>query len=154
MQNKFPCLGTTKYNGYQPFLIINPLKKILPDLDIHFGGSSALGLPGQNDIDLDILSSPADYEKYTPLIEKLFGAPEKHASYIEWKFDKNGFEVELCLTDRNSLSMKEQIKIYQILSNNKDLAEEYRNIKLPYGRINFKEYTKKKYAFFNKVLEN
>src|SRR3989344_5177790 len=100
--------------------IINSLKKILPDLDIHFGGSSALGLPGQNDIYLDILSSPADYEKYTPLIEKLFGASEKHASYNEWKVEKKGFQVSLCLTVKNSTNMKEPNKIYQILSNNKD----------------------------------
>ncbi len=135
-------------------LIVDELKKILPGLAIHFGGAAALGIAGQNDIDINILSTPEEYDKHEPIIEKLFGKPKRKSTYIKWEFIKDGFEVELYLTNKNSPNLQEQIKVFEILSKSKELRDEYEQTKLPYGPIDFKKYMRKKYEFFNKILEN
>jgi GrpB-like predicted nucleotidyltransferase (UPF0157 family) len=133
--------------------IVDELKSVLPNLSIHFGGAAALGIAGQNDIDINILSTPAEYDTYSPVIEKLLGKPSKRGSSIKWEFMKDGFEVELYLTDKNSPNLQEQIQVFDILSQNKELRDEYQQIKLPYGVIDFKDYMRKKYEFFNHILE-
>jgi GrpB-like predicted nucleotidyltransferase (UPF0157 family) len=133
--------------------IIDILKAKLPELNVHWGGASALGIAGQNDIDINILSIPEEYEKYLPLIEQIFGKPVRKGSSIKWEFIQDGFDVELYLTDKNSPSLQDQLKVFEILSENNDLKKEYEQIKLPYGRIDLKEYMRKKYEFFNKLLE-
>jgi len=49
-------------------LIIGLIKSELPDLEVFFGGASALGIAGQNDIDLNVLSVPEEYGKYQPAL--------------------------------------------------------------------------------------
>lgn len=132
--------------------IINKLKDALPELPIVWGGASALGIAGQNDIDINILVTKDEYDIYLPLIEKLFGEPKRRGNSIKWEFVEDGFEVELYLNDKNSPNLQEQIKVFEILSHHKDLRDEYEQIKLPYGPIDFKQYMRKKYAFFNKIL--
>jgi GrpB-like predicted nucleotidyltransferase (UPF0157 family) len=134
--------------------IIDDLQKALPDLEIHFGGGVALGLSGKNDIDLNILSAPEEYNQYSPVIEKLFGEPNLKGSSTRWKFMRDGFEIDLHLTDKNSTALQEQIKVFEILSQNQELRKEYEQIKLPYGPIDYKEYMIKKYEFFNKILKS
>ncbi len=133
--------------------IITKLKEKIPTLPIHWGGASALGIAGQNDIDINILSIPEDYQKYSPLIEELFGEPKRKGTSIKWEFIQDGFDVELYLTDKNSLNIQDQLKVFEILSKDKNLQKEYEQIKLPYGKIDFKVYMRKKYEFFNKILE-
>jgi len=121
-------------------------------LIIHFGGASALGIAGQNDIDINVLATPEEYEKDSAIIEKIFGEPKRRGASIKWEFIKNGFDVELYLTNKNSPNLQDQIRVFEILSHNKELRDEYERTKLPYGPIDFKEYMRKKYEFFNKIL--
>jgi len=132
--------------------IINQLKTALPELKIHFGGAAALGIAGQNDIDINILTTPEEYDRHSPIIETIFGEPKIHGTSIKWEFVKDGFDVELYLTDKNLPSLQDQIRVFEILSQNKTLRDQYEQIKMPYGPIDFKEYMRKKYAFFNKIL--
>ncbi len=132
--------------------ILKTLREDLPDLQIHFGGASALGIAGQNDIDINILSTPEEYDKYFPIIQALFGEPSKKGSSIKWEFIQDGFDVDMYLTDKNSPNLQEQLKVFEILSQNEDLKKEYEQIKLPYGEIDYKNYMRKKYEFFNKIL--
>ena len=133
--------------------IVEKLKEILPESQIHFGGASALGISGQNDIDINILTTPAEYEKYIPLIQQVFGEPTKRGTSIKWEVVQEGFDVELYLTDKDSSGLQDQLKVFDILYNNQVLRKEYEQSKLPYGEIDFKDYMRKKYEFFNKILE-
>lgn len=133
--------------------IIDQLKIALPELTIHFGGAAALGIAGQNDIDINILATPEEYDKYSPIIEKIFGEPKRKGTSIKWEFVRDGFDVELYLNDKNSKNLQEQIHVFEVLSENKELRDQYEQIKMPYGPIDFKEYMRKKYEFFNKILE-
>lgn len=134
--------------------IVLKIKEAIPGLDVLFMGASALGIGGQNDIDLNILSVPAEYSKYIPVLEKLFGKPAKtNPNLVKWEFVQDGFEVELYLTDKNSPALLEQIKTFEILRDNQNLAKEYENIKLECNGLSFREYMRRKYEFFNKILK-
>lgn len=132
--------------------LVKELESLLPELKIYFWGAAALGIAGQNDIDIDIFSSPEEYKTHRPVIEKIFGAPVKVSSSIRWEFKKNGFDVELFLTDKDSPFVLEQLEVFELLSKSKELREEYEKIKLPYGEHDFKSYMRKKYEFFNRIL--
>jgi GrpB-like predicted nucleotidyltransferase (UPF0157 family) len=133
--------------------ILSELHVALPDLALHFGGAAALGISGQNDIDIMILCVPAEIDRRRITLEKLFGAPSRITKSVKWQFQRGGFDVELYMTDKDSDSTKDQIRIFELLSKNKNLRDAYEQTKLPYGMIDFKEYMRKKYTFFNKVLE-
>jgi len=133
--------------------ILAEIKTALPDLPAHFGGAAALGIAGQNDIDILLLSTPTEFDRYRKTLDGLYGPPTRVTKSVKWQFSRDGFDVELYLTDKDSYAAKEQVAIFELLSNNKELLREYEQIKLPYGVIDFKEYMRKKYAFFNKILE-
>ena len=67
-------------------------------------------------------------------------------------FTRDNFDVELYLTDRNSPTLKEQIKTFEILRDNPKLQKEYEQIKLASNGLSFREYMRRKYEFFNKIL--
>src|SRR5574340_47574 len=111
--------------------IIWQIKNKVPGSEIFFGGASALGIAGQNDIDLNLLATPEVCKKYLPSLVELFGQPAKtNPTLIKWEFQRNGFDVELYLADRNSPALQEQIKTYEILRDNPNYQKEYEQIKL------------------------
>ena len=135
------------------------IKEALPDAIFHFGGASALGIAGQNDIDILISYDLPDFDRYFSAIEKLFGPPSRIGTSpknksVKWEFQKDGFDAELYMTLKDSPASQEQIKTFELLSKNKALRDAYEQIKLPYGPIDFKEYMRKKCEFFNKMLED
>jgi GrpB-like predicted nucleotidyltransferase (UPF0157 family) len=133
-------------------IIILEIKNVLPDLEIHFGGASALGIAGQNDIDINLLSTPEEYDKYIPSLVRLYGEPiKKSEKLIKWELERNRFEVELYLTDKDSPALQEQIKTFEIIRDNSDLKKEYEEMKISSNGLPFREYMKRKYEFFNRI---
>lgn len=134
--------------------IIQAVKAIYPDLEIRHLGASALGISGQNDLDIYAFANPSDFGKFLPGLIRLFGKPlHEHETFIEWNFTKNGFAVQFYLTDPNSSSMKDQRKVFEILKKNGKLLSRYEILKKTMNGKSFREYQKKKYEFFNKVLK-
>ena len=138
--------------------LIGNIKEALPGVDLHFGGAAALGIAGQNDIDISILYNLPEFDHYFPTLEKLFDTPSRIGTSpknksVKWEFKKDGFEVELYMTLNGSPAFEEQRKVFELLSESKALREEYEQTKLPYGPIDFKVYMRKKYEFFNRILE-
>jgi len=137
--------------------IINKIQEVIPNPSIHFGGAAALGIAGQNDIDISIMYELAEYEMYLSAIEKLFGSPSRIGTSpknksVKWEFRREDFDVELYMTLTGSPAFQEQVKVFDLLSLSKELCYEYEQTKLPYGPIDFKVYMRKKYEFFNKIL--
>lgn len=133
--------------------IEDEIRKVIPDLEIVSNGSSALGIAGQNDIDMQLLSSPNEYGSYLPVLAQLFGPPVKRSlKLIKWEFLRGGFEVELYLTDRNSAVLQDQMKTFRLLQQREDLRKEYQQLKLECNGIKFREYMRRKYEFFNRIL--
>ncbi len=134
--------------------IIFSINKIYPDLEVKHMGASALEISGQNDIDIYAFSNPKNFYKYTPGLIKLFGKPKnKHKTFVEWKFRKEGYDIEFYLTDPNSKTMKRQIRVFETLKNNRKLLKEYEELKQSLDRKSFKEYQKRKYEFYHRIID-
>lgn len=134
--------------------IIKTIKQTYPNLVVEHMGASALKISGQNDLDIFAFSDPKDFGKYLPGLTKLFREPlHKHETFCEWKFKKDGFDVEFYLTARDSKTMQRQIETFENLKNNPDLLKEYEQLKLSMNGKSFKEYQEKKYEFYHKILD-
>lgn len=135
--------------------IINSIKDIYPLLEIQYMGASALNISGQNDLDIYAFSEHEKFINYLPGLIKLFGEPlHKHETFIEWDIERNGFNIQFYLTQKDSPTMQKQIKVFEILKNNPDLLKEYEELKESLNGRSFKEYQEKKYEFYHKILNN
>ena len=133
--------------------LITEIKNVLPDTKIIYLGSSALGIAGENDIDLGIIStSPTEDSKK---LCEIFGPELKYDEkrrMTRWEFARNDFKVELFLTDAVSSELQEQIETQKLLMSRDDLRAEYEKIKQAADGVSIREYTKRKMEFFNKIL--
>lgn len=131
--------------------LIQSINNIYPDLEVKHMGASALGISGQNDIDIYALSHHSDFGKYLPGLINLFGEPlHKHETFIEWKFNENNYPIELYLTK----PPERHIRVFEMLKNNKNLLKEYEDLKTSMNGKSFKEYQEKKYGFYHKILDS
>lgn len=131
--------------------IVRRIKKEFPKLNILFMGATALGIAGQNDIDIYVLSSQQDFNRYLPTLERIYGKPKHiHKTFIEWKFDEDSFDVDLYLTE----PPERQIKVFEILKSDKKLLKEYEDLKLGFNGKSFRDYQKTKYEFYSRILRN
>lgn len=131
--------------------IVKKIKNHFPDLEVLVMGSVALKIAGQKDIDIYALANPKDFNKYLLTFEKLFGGPKHtHKTFTEWGSKKNGFKIEVYLTE----PPKQQIRVFEILKSDKELLKEYENLKLKFDGKSFRSYQKAKYEFYNRILNN
>jgi len=129
--------------------IIAKIKKTLPKSKVLFMGATALGIAGQNDLDIYVLAKSRDFSKHLPKLKQLFGNPKNiHKTFVEWNFTENGYPVELYLTE----PPERQIKVHKILKSNKKLLKEYEDLKLKYNGKSFRDYQKAKYEFYHTIL--
>jgi GrpB-like predicted nucleotidyltransferase (UPF0157 family) len=133
--------------------IVSKIRKVLSDVDVMFMGSTALGIDGQKDIDIYILSSSTEFNKYLPALENLFGSRGQQSDYlekkfVEWEFTEDGYEIEIYLTE----PPQRQIDVFNILRNNSKLLGEYERLKRAFNGKKYRDYQKAKYEFFNEIL--
>lgn len=134
--------------------IIQKVKEVCPDLRVIYMGASGLGISGQRDLDIYALSDPKNFPKHLSKLIKLFGKPKRQKeNSIDWEFRQDGYEVEFYLTNPKSPSMKRQIAVFEILNNNKKLREEYEILKENMNGKSFRDYQRKKYEFYHKILK-
>lgn len=134
--------------------IISKIKVESPNLEVVHMGASGLGISGQGDLGIYALADSADFNKYLPMMKQLFGDPvgEKPDS-VAWKVEIEGYPVELYLTDPNSPAMKSQIKVFEKLRDNPALLIEYEKLKAEMDGKFFREYQRKKYEFYHRILD-
>ena len=143
------------YNPKVKEIVAHIKRKILEegiDLEVAHMGASVLEISGQGDIDLYILCKEEDFNVYISRLEKLFGQRVSGISIYKWQLNIDGFEIEMYLTDPKTQSMKEQIDVFEKLKNDRELLKEYESIKLSADDLSFREYMRRKYEFFNRIL--
>ncbi len=134
--------------------IIAEVMSDVPSATAHYVGSSKLGIAGENDIDLTILAG-SDFMLAASSLEKRYGVPHHRSTkrdYMMWEFERNGFPVELHLTDFVDAGLQEQLDTQKILENDTSLCAEYEAIKRTCNGLPWKEYLVKKYEFWNRIL--
>lgn len=155
---KIPADKTVRIVAYDPKIsgIVQDIKNRIANaginLEVKFMGASALEISGQGDIDLYIFCSEKDFQIYFPKLEEIFGPKVQGITITKWQLEVEGHEIEMYLTDPNTPSMQEQIKVFDILKNDPLLLKEYEEIKSSANGQTFREYMKIKYEFFNRIL--
>ena len=131
------------------------IKTTCPELEVLFMGAAALGLPGKNDIDLDILCKVEDVQKYAKKLIPLLGEPKELTDKIAaWDFMKNGYEIDCILSDPTISHVPIQKKRFEILRDSPELLEEYKILKIKCDRLPYEEYEKIKIEFFEKLVSS
>lgn len=139
---------------YTPYIqtladnVISRLRAKIPGARIEFMGASALGISGQNDIDIYVLASEAEQEKYHTILTDLLGEQIKH----KWHWMEEGYEISVYLADPTSPTQKRQIEMHTLLKNNPELLKEYEQLKAAVDGQTYKVYQTAKYEFYNRVL--
>ncbi len=132
--------------------VIREIEKMMPNIKVMFMGSAALGVAGQNDIDLSMVSN-GNFDKDRSTLLELFGSPtHDNSRFVQWDFEREGFPVDLSLNRKMSPQIKEQIDTFNLLSSNSSLKNEYEQIKLAMDGKSKREYQVAKYEFYNRIL--
>lgn len=135
--------------------IVSELQELLPQAKVYYIGSSKLGIAGENDIDITVLAED-NFANYLETLEQHYGKPNvkkvEDKKYVKWEFERNGFSVELHLSDFMDANFQEHVDTQEILENDESLRLEYEQIKLGCDGLSWREYLKRKYEFWNRIL--
>ncbi len=119
-------------------------------LEVFWEGSLALGIPGENDIDLVIFSEPKDFDKHLPAVIRTLGKPTYVLSEkVLWRITKDGYKIDASLTSKNDPAVKFDILFLTSLINNPTLLKEYITLKIP--GLSARKYYKLKNEFYNEI---
>jgi hypothetical protein len=133
--------------------LIGQIHDVAPELEVLFMGAVALGLPGKNDIDLDILCDTSEVRRYTEKLIPLLGHPKvTKSNLISWESEVDGFEVDCILSDPRTSHVPLQQKRFEILKSNSGLRNEYKQLKENSDGLPFIEYEKRKQAFLEEKV--
>lgn len=133
--------------------IIAEIKAVEPNLEVVCIGSLPLKIAGQEDIDINAFCVKSEQEKHIENFKRLYGEPGRVGkSSICWGFVREGFSVDVWLTDPTSETTKAQLQVFNILKDNPELLKEYEEIKLSSKDLPYKQYQAKKYEFYNRIL--
>ncbi|HXR50151.1 MAG TPA: hypothetical protein VN778_03950 [Verrucomicrobiae bacterium] len=128
--------------------LIGEIRSITPELEVLFMGAAALGLPGKNDIDLDVLCDAREVGRYTRKLRTVLGSPkETNDSMTAWEFQLDGFEVDCMLSDPKISHVPLQRKRFEILKADQKLRDEYKKLKEACDGLPYNEYEKRKAVF-------
>ncbi len=134
--------------------LVDKIKSVVPMLEIFYSGASALEVAGQNDIDITIKCPINDLKKYLPDLRTVLGEPNKVGKEnIRWEpIYVEGYEAEIHMAGPNSPALQEHIKVFELLKNNSELRRKYEKLKNESNDIPYREYQRRKYEFYNKIL--
>jgi len=130
--------------------IIKKIHQATPELEVLFMGAAALGLPGKNDIDLDILCDINHLAKYKDILTPVLGEPKESTDkLVAWEFTQEGFEIDAILSDPATSHVPEQLATFEKLKSDPGLLEEYKRLKETCDGMPYSEYEQRKKSFFN-----
>lgn len=133
--------------------LVNKIHNAHPDLVVHFVGSASLKIAGHKDIDLLAECDPKDFEKYIPVLVKIFGKEYKRRNqFVEWHTKYKGSDVQLMLIDPKHRTFKDLMAMYKLFKTNKQLLTRYKNIKNECEGKSLREYKRRRMEFFNQVM--
>ncbi len=133
--------------------IMERIRAVVPLAEVFYFGSSALGLCGENDIDLGVIDIQ-EYAARGTTLESLYGEPLKiddKNHVMRWEFTQEGFTVELFLSDTLAERRREHLHNHQLLEQDERLRVSYQNLKQASDGLSKREYMKKKLEFFNEL---
>lgn len=132
--------------------IIESIEKVTPELEVLYMGAAALGLPGKNDIDLDILCDVENIPVYTRKLVSVLEEPKKTSDKMTaWEFMKDDFEIDCILSDPSISHVPQQKRRFEMLRKSSQLLEEYKQLKIRCDGLPYDEYERIKINFFERL---
>jgi len=117
-------------------------------------GSSALGIEGKKDIDLEVLVEPKDYNFAKNKMISKYDLPKKEIDEFWNKFEtKIGeWEIDMFLSiPKHPITIRNKI-FFEYLRNNLDARKEYLEIKNKSKLLSREQYVKAKKEFLEKII--
>ncbi len=128
--------------------LLTLIKETLFEADVRYMGASALGISGQNDVDIYIICPSYRKALYRSRLNdsffKIFGE--------EWSWKEGETEISVYLSDPDDKNLKEQIEIFEIFTHNPKALREYERVKQSMSGKTYMEYQTAKYEFYNRML--
>lgn len=135
--------------------LIAQIHKVAPELKVLFMGSAALGLPGNREIDLDVLCDEYDLKRYVDVLMPVLGTPQAFTdTKVMWNYVRDGIEIDCILSDPKTADshVPKQKKDFEILKTNTKLQEQYKQLKYDWDGLPLDQYKAKKKAFWEMIL--
>ena len=158
---KIPETNVAKVSPWDPAAadfaknLIEQLRGALPNAEVFWSGALALGIAGLNDIDLSISAHQDDFETCVSKIASILGEPKiKGQEKVLWRTTKDGYRVDAYLGSENSEDIKLHKKIFRLLLDDPKLLKEYEAVKVDANGMSFREYQKRKFEFYNRILKD
>jgi hypothetical protein len=136
-------------NRYLANQLIIKIKNVYPGLSVHLLSSVALGIAGQNDIDIFIECNKEKLKDYLKGLIGVLGSPKKiRANFIEWAFTIKNSEVQVLLIDPKNPLLEKVLKTFGFLKQNKEILKAYEKLKIDSNGVSEREYARRKLEFF------
>jgi len=118
-------------------------------------GSSALGIEGKKDIDLEILVEPNDFVFANKNMISKYGLPKKEIDKFWHKFETKieEWDIDLFLSiSKHPITIRNKV-FFQYLKNNLNARNEYLKIKKKSKLFSREQYLKAKEEFLKKIVK-
>ncbi|MFA6602028.1 MAG: GrpB family protein [Candidatus Paceibacterota bacterium] len=128
--------------------------KLGKQVRVEHRGATALGISGQDEIDVYVSVPPQDFDKYVLLVAELFGDPRSLYPLQRARFraEQSGKKIDLFVINEKSEDWLNGEKFAAYLRENAGALEEYRKLKESGAGLSTQEYYRRKDAFIEKIL--
>jgi GrpB-like predicted nucleotidyltransferase (UPF0157 family) len=123
-------------------------------MPVEHHGASSLGISGQDEIDVYIPVSPAQYDSTVKMAVELFGEPRSHYPLERTRFrtSQDGKRIDLFVINQESLEWLNGLKFEKYLRANPEVLNDYRKLKEAGDGLSSQEYYRRKIEFINNIL--
>jgi GrpB-like predicted nucleotidyltransferase (UPF0157 family) len=117
-------------------------------------GSTALGISGQDEIDVYIPVLPNDFDRFVSLVTELCGDPRSVYPLQRARFrtEESGKKIDLFVVNEQSKDWIDGERFASYLKKNADALEAYKELKELGAGLSTQEYYRRKDAFIEKIL--
>lgn len=124
------------------------------DFEVVHRGSSALGISGQDEIDVCVLVSPELFDEILLVLEKALGKPRSVYPKDRARFsvELEGKKIDLFLTNKEHDGWLNSVKFENYLRTHPEVLQAYRLLKENLNGATMREYYRQKIEFINDIL--
>lgn len=123
------------------------------EIVIEHCGASSLGISGQDEIDVSIVTDKDKFADYIPLLEVEFGPiRSQYPDRARFEVKEEGKKIDLKIVDLNHPNYLSGKIFEEYLRNHPDDLERYRVLKEESNGMSVKEYYRRKTEFINDIL--
>ena len=125
-----------------------------PDVAVEHCGATALGISGQDEVDVSIVVEKEKFPEYISKLEVIFGpVRSKYEDRARFEVRDGDKKIDLKIIDVNHPNYINGKVFEDYLRHNPQELERYRALKLECDGLTTREYNRRKVEFTNEILE-